>query len=139
MTPEQASDKMNPKTGKPIHKLGQTNETDEKINLDSEEVKKSLQETKRKADEWRKEHGEKPIFTDKEKGIENGFVQQTDMYGGTREYSKEQLDKMQENGVKPMKHSYTGGGWEGTKYDSKLSTKEIAKNITDYSKKNFQM
>lgn len=65
------------------------------------------------------------------------FIQNTNMYGGTREYNKEQLDRMKENGMKPMKDSYTGGGWEGTKYDSKLSTKEIAKNITDYSKKEF--
>lgn len=68
---------------------------------------------------------------------EKGFTQHTDMYGGTREYSKEQLDRMRENGVKPMEHSYTGGGWQGNEYDSKLSTKEIAKNITDYSKKEF--
>ena len=59
------------------------------------------------------------------------------MYGGTREYSKEQLDKMEQHGAKPMEHSYTGGGWEGTKYDSNLSTKDIAKNIADYSKKEF--
>lgn len=80
--------------------------------------------------------GLKKLFEDKENN-KDGFTQQTDMYGGTREYSKEQLDKMEENGVKPMKHSYTGGGWEGTKYDSNLSTKEIAKNLNDYSKKQF--
>lgn len=54
-----------------------------------------------------------------------------------REYNKEQLDKMAEKGIKPMKNSYSGQGWEGTKYDSNLSTKEIAKNISDYSKKEF--
>lgn len=67
----------------------------------------------------------------------NGFTQQTDMYGGTREYSNEDLKRMEKAGVKPLEHSYTGGGWEGTKYNSSLSTKEIAKNISDYSKENF--
>ena len=64
-----------------------------------------------------------------EKEKQQTFTQKTDMYGGTREYSKEELDRMEEHGAKPMEHSYTGGGWEGTKYDSNLSTKDIAKNI----------
>lgn len=164
------------KETKPIHKLGQTNEFDETIDLNSKEVRESLQETKRKADEWRKEHGEEPIFTDKEKGIENTREQElktrygtddVDLINAGREsenrvklkednkkettftsqstnpfyedttYSKEQLDKMAENKIKPMKNTYSGRGWEGTNYDSKLSTKDIAKNISDYSKKEF--
>ena len=72
-----------------------------------------------------------------EKEKQQTFTQKTDMYGGTREYSKEELDRMEEHGAKPMEHSYTGGGWEGTKYDSNLSTKDIAKNISDYAKDEF--
>ena len=55
--------------GRPIHKLGQLNSTDEEVNLNSKEAKKRLQETKRKADEWRIANGEKPVFSDKEKGL----------------------------------------------------------------------
>lgn len=75
------------------------------------------------------------VDLDKKSG--EGFTQKVDMYGGTREYSSSDLQRMESHGVKPMENSYTGGGWEGTKYDSKLTTKEIAKNITDYSKKEF--
>lgn len=65
------------------------------------------------------------------------FVQKLDMHGGEIKYDAQRLKEMEAHGTKPMEHSYTGGGWEGTKYDSKLSTKDIAKNITDYSKKEF--
>ena len=69
--------------------------------------------------------------------IDKGFSQNIDMTGGSRLYNQAELRRMENHGVKPMKNSYTGGGWEGTKYDSKLTTKDIAKNITDYSKKEF--
>lgn len=69
--------------------------------------------------------------------IDKGFSQNIDYDGSSRLYNKNELERMKNNGIKPMQNSYTGGGWEGTKYDSKLSTKEIAKNITDYSKKEF--
>lgn len=68
---------------------------------------------------------------------QNGYTQKVDWDGGTYQYSKAQLDRMKESGIKPMEHSYTGGGWEGTNYDSKLTTKEIAKTINDYIKKKY--
>ena len=65
------------------------------------------------------------------------FIQKTDMYGGEVEYTNEDLKRMEEAGTRPMAHSYTGGGWEGTNYDSKLTTKEIGKRVTDEMKKQF--
>lgn len=52
-------------------------------------------------------------------------------------YTKEQLDKMNENGVKPMKNTYSGSGWKGVNADKNLSTKEQAKAITDAMKKQY--
>jgi len=66
-----------------------------------------------------------------------GFTQKLDMYGGTREYSKEQLDKMKEAGIQPMEHSYTGGGWEGVNSNLRMDTKDQAKAITDAMKKQY--
>lgn len=93
-------------------------------NLDYKEAKKMFDDANKNSDK-------------QESSNSSSFTQKTDMHGGTYEYSKEQLDRMQEGGMKPMEHSYTGGGWEGTKYDSNLSTKDIAKNINDYAKKEF--
>lgn len=191
-----SENKINSATGKPIHKLGQTNETDEKIDLDNykpgnyfenhekerleiaKDIAKELNPSLKNASEERLEKeakrllqyndgevlekGEQP-YTNQKGELERGtpyleqwrddlkktstseketkdnesFTQQTDMYGGTREYSKEQLDKMADNGVKPMEHSYTGGGWEGVNSDKPLSTKEQAKAITDEMKKKY--
>lgn len=69
--------------------------------------------------------------------VDKGFTQNVDMTGDVRLYNQNELNRMEEHGIKPMENSYTGGGWEGTKYDSNLSTKEIAKNISDYSKKKY--
>lgn len=69
--------------------------------------------------------------------VDKGFSQDVDMNGSVRLYNQNELKKMEEAGVKPMEHSYTGGGWEGTKYDSKLTTKEIAKTVQDDLKKNY--
>lgn len=110
---------------------------DKGMKIKYEQQLKNAQEEKVRRDEEKNKYFGKTEIKETPKAKDGGFVQQTDMYGGTREYSKEQLNKMQENGVKPMEHSYTGGGWEGTKYDSKLTTKDIAKNISDYSKKEF--
>ena len=107
---------------------------------------KEIQSTpsyKAKMDEAVEELNKKYGYPSKTDKTTNGdsksetFIQNTNMYGGTREYNKEQLDRMKEKGVKPMKDSYTGGGWEGTKYDSKLTTKEIGKRVTDEMKKQF--
>ena len=68
---------------------------------------------------------------------EDTFTQQIDMHGGTREYSKEDLDRMKEAGIKPLEHSYTGGGWEGVNSNKNLDTKDKAKAITDAVKKEF--
>lgn len=68
---------------------------------------------------------------------QNGYTQTVDWDGGTYEYSKDRLERMEQSGIKPLEHSYTGGGWQGTKYDSKLTTKEIAKTVQDDLKKNY--
>jgi len=68
---------------------------------------------------------------------QNGYTQKVDWNGGTHQYSKAQLDRMKEAGIKPMEHSYTGGGWQGTNYDSSLSTKDIAKKLNDFSKQKY--
>lgn len=65
------------------------------------------------------------------------FVQQVDIDGGEYTYEPERIKRMEQAGMKPSTHSYTGGGWQGTKYDGALSTKDIAKNINEYSKKEF--
>lgn len=98
---------------------------------------KRAQEEKAKREEETNKYFKKEEKQEKQVSKDGNFIQQTDMHGGTYEYTKDRLDKMNEAGVHPMEHSYTGGGWEGNKYDSKLSTKEIAKNISDYSKKEF--
>ena len=54
-----------------------------------------------------------------------------------REYSKEDLKKMSDTGVKPMENSYGGNGWKGVNADKNLSTSEQAKAITDEIKKQF--
>ena len=59
------------------------------------------------------------------------------MTGDVKLYSQADLKRMEEAGVRPMEESYTGGGWKGVNYDSKLSTKEIGKRITDEMKKNY--
>lgn len=74
--------------------------------------------------------------TRQEEGLDK-FIQHTDMYGGTREYSNEDLKRMEENGIRPMAHSYTGGGWEGVNAHKNLSTSEQAKAITSEMKKQF--
>lgn len=68
---------------------------------------------------------------------QNGYTQKVDWDGGTYEYSKDRLERMEQSGIKPLEHSYTGGGWQGTKYDSKLTTKEIAKTVQNELKKDF--
>ena len=68
---------------------------------------------------------------------QNGYTQTVDWDGGTYEYSKDRLERMEQSGIKPLEHSYTGGGWQGTKYDSKLTTKEIAKTVQNELKKDF--
>ena len=52
-------------------------------------------------------------------------------------YTKEQLNKMAENGVKPMENTYSGSGWKGVNADKNLSTKEQAKAITDAMKQQY--
>jgi hypothetical protein len=44
---------------------------------------------------------------------------------------------MEENGIRPMEHSYTGGGWEGVNSDKNLDTKDQAKAITEALKKKY--
>ena len=88
--------------------------------------KESYEKTLQNIEDWKKE------FDNNET-----FIQNTNMYGGTREYNKEQLDKMAEQGIRPMKNSYTGGGWEGVNSRQNLSTSEQAKAITSEMKKQF--
>ena len=73
----------------------------------------------------------------KEDMLKNGFKQKVDMNGGEYYYEPERIKRMEEAGTKPMTNSYTGGGWQGTKYDSKLSTKDIGKNVVSELKKKY--
>ena len=111
----------------------------------------SYQKTLQNIEDWKKEFDrEKAQSFDREKAQsfvnafetalkeeQTGFVQHTDMYGGTYEYTNADLKRMEEAGVKPMEHSYTGGGWEGVNSKKNLSTKDQAKAITDEMKKQF--
>jgi len=104
-----------------------------------------------KVDEYlneRKDTGEQTIPREKAQSFvkafktaleeeQNGYTQKVDWDGGTYEYSKDRLERMEQSGIKPLEHSYTGGGWQGTKYDSKLTTKEIAKTVQNELKKDF--
>ncbi len=99
-----------------------------------EEEEKKYEKVGKKIDNLTKEIEESK--TEEEK--KDTFTQtSTNPFYPDREYNKEQLNKMEENKIKPMENSYSGSGWEGTNYDSNLSTKDIAKNINDYSKKEF--
>lgn len=66
---------------------------------------------------------------------EVGFVQETTMHGGEFNFTNQRLKEMEEQGIRPMKSSYTGGGWEGVNSHQNLSTSEEAKAITDAMKK----
>ena len=104
-----------------------------KLNEKYEEYEKSVgKETKAetKTGDLLKENSQ-------EEKDKTSFTQKVDIDGGEYTYDADRLKRMEEHGTKPMANSYTGGGWEGTKYDSTLSTKDIAKNISDYSKKEF--
>ena len=69
--------------------------------------------------------------------VDKGFSQDVDMNGSVRLYNQNELKKMEEAGIRPMEHSYTGGGWEGVNSRKNLSTKEQAQAITDEMKKQF--
>lgn len=68
---------------------------------------------------------------------DGSFTQHLDMHGGTREYTAEEMKAMQDRGIKPLEHSYTGGGWEGVNSDKPMDTKDQAKAITDAMKKKY--
>lgn len=72
-----------------------------------------------------------------ENSNEVGFVQENTQHGGTREYSAEEVKQMEENGIRPMKRSYSGYGWEGVNSRQNLTTSEQAKAITDTMKKKY--
>lgn len=105
-------------------------ELKEKFGTDNVDLINAGRESNRRVS-LKEEKQEKQVSKD------GNFIQQTDMHGGTYEYTQQRLNEMKEHGTKPLEHSYTGGGWEGLKYDSNLSTKDIAKNINDYAKKEF--
>ena len=72
------------------------------------------------------------------KTSEDGFTSKsTNPFYPDKDYSKEDLNKMAENGVKPMKDTYSGSGWEGVNSNKNLSTKEQAKAITDAMKEKY--
>ena len=79
--------------------------------------------------------GAKKIYDEFKKG--KTFTQKLDMHGGEIEYDAQRLKEMENAGVKPMEHSYTGGGWEGVNSNKNLDTKDQAKAITDSMKKQF--
>ena len=188
---EQEKAKINPATGKPIHKLGQLNETDETVDISksnssnyfdkhekerleiAKDIAKELNPSLKNASEERlnkeakrlleapegaTEKGETFYTNQKgelerstpslekwrdelkktsEKSNEGGFVQENTQHGGTREYSAEEVKQMEENGVRPMKRSYSGYGWEGVNSRQNLTTSEQAKAITDTMKKKY--
>lgn len=89
-----------------------------------ESYKKTLQNI----EDWKKE------FDAQEQGFTS---KSTNPFYPDKEYSKEDLDKMTENGVQPMKNTYSGNGWKGINADKNLSTKEQAKAVTDAMKQKY--
>lgn len=72
------------------------------------------------------------------KQTSGNFVQKsTSPFYPDREYTKEDLQRMEDNGIKPMESSYSGSGWKGVNSDKHLSTKEQAKAITDAMKEQY--
>ena len=67
-----------------------------------------------------------------------GFTQKsTSPFYPDRDYTQEELKKMEDAGIRPTKNSYSGSGWEGVNSNKNLSTKEQAKAITDAMKKKY--
>lgn len=72
------------------------------------------------------------------KQTSDNFVQKsTSPFYPDREYTQEEIKKMEETGTRPMKNTYGGYGWEGVNSDKNLSTSEQAKAITDEMKKQY--
>lgn len=94
--------------------------------------KGSLEYSTKALEEWRDR-----LKKTSEKSNETSFVQENTQHGGTREYSAEEVKRMEENGVRPMKRSYSGYGWEGVNSRQGLTTSEQAKAITDTMKKKY--
>ena len=108
-------------------------------------VTKGYDESRKLGEQFKKEYEEKnkPKSTDetmndtiREKASEN-FVQENTQHGGTREYTPEEVEQMAEKGIKPMKSSYSGYGWEGVNARKNLSTSEQAKEITNAMKEKY--
>lgn len=75
---------------------------------------------------------------EKENKKEETFIQKsTNPFYPDREYSKEDLERMEKNGVRPKQNSYSGNGWEGVNSHKNLTTSEQAKEITDTMKKKY--
>ena len=105
---------------------------------------KNLRSNYQKAKEEEKTRRDEYVnkYFKKEQNIEqsktDNFVQKsTNPLYPDRDYSKEDLKKMSDAGVKPMENSYGGNGWKGVNADKNLSTSEQAKAITDEMKKQF--
>ena len=106
---------------------------------------KDMQETDKKLQKaygWEKmpEYGVKEGKVDEylnERKEDTFTSKSTNPFYDDKEYTQEDLKKMEENGVKPMKDTYSGNGWEGINSDKNLSTKEQAKAITDTMKKKY--
>lgn len=101
------------------------------IQKNEESYKKTLQNI----DDWKKELAQKEIKEGT--SVDNGFTQQVDFGGTTRLYNKNELKRMEDAGIRPMEHSYTGGGWEGVNSDKHMDTKDQAKAIIDAIKKKY--
>ena len=101
-----------------------------------EQQLKDAQEEKTRRDEYVNKYFKKEQNIEQSKT--DNFVQKsTNPLYPDRDYSKEDLKKMSDAGVKPMENSYGGNGWKGVNADKNLSTSEQAKAITDEMKKQF--
>lgn len=108
--------------------------------FDSASKTKYEQQLKNAQDEKaRREEETSKYFTKVDNNDKNDTFtsQSTNPFYPDREYSKEDLKKMEANGVKPMENTYSGNGWKGVNADKNLSTKEQAKAITDEMKKQY--
>ena len=75
--------------------------------------------------------------TRQKEGLDKFIQKSTNPFYPDNEYSKEDLDRMAENGIKPMDNSYSGRGWKGVNSDKHLSTSEQAKAITNAMKEKY--
>lgn len=75
--------------------------------------------------------------TRQKEGLDKFIQKSTNPFYPDNEYSKEDLDRMAENGIKPMDNSYSGRGWKGVNSDKHLSTSEQAKAITSAMKEKY--